>query len=210
MILDSTPSSNPPAASVLERLKRETRAHHEAVERQVDLSVRCTTLGGYVDVLLAMRDVYAVVEPALARLDWSPSGLVFEERAKSPLLRADLAALGVDAHTHTAHLAFDAPRSLAAGFGCLYVLEGATLGGQLIARVVARALDLGPTTGASFFASYGARVGAMWQAFGRAATATCVTPSEIDEAVGAAAATFEVFRARLGELAVAHARGGAP
>jgi heme oxygenase len=46
----------------------------------------------------------------------------------------------------------------------MYVLEGATLGGQILLPHVRPLLE-GNGGGARFFASYGDRVGAMWLAF---------------------------------------------
>jgi heme oxygenase len=104
----------------------------------------------------------------------------------------DLVALGA---TGTAPTYEGVPElgSLAAGFGCLYVLEGSTLGGQVILRHVGSSLGLDASRGASFFASYGRRVGSMWRAFGEAASAHCATEAHCDEALAAATHTFEAF-----------------
>ena len=47
--------------------------------------------------------------------------------------------------------------------GCLYVLEGSTLGGQIILRRAAERLGIDADTGAGFFHGYGAQTGAMWR-----------------------------------------------
>ncbi len=77
--------------------------------------------------------------------------------------------------------------------GCLYVLEGATLGGQVISRHLAK-LGIGPENGGRFFNGYGARTGEMWKSFQTSATAYCVTHDQISEAVDGAKWTFERFR----------------
>ena len=51
-------------------------------------------------------------------------------------------------------------------FGCLYVIEGATLGGQVITRHLHTHLGLTPACGASFFSGYGAQTGSRWKAVG--------------------------------------------
>lgn len=56
----------------------------------------------------------------------------------------------------------------AAALGALYVLEGASLGGRVIARHVADALALTPDTGLAFFCGYGDATGEMWRRFGAA------------------------------------------
>ena len=81
--------------------------------------------------------------------------------------------------------------TFADALGCLYVLEGSTLGGQFIRREVAARLGLTPDRGCAFFAGYGERTGAMWKAFGAAVTAHAdARPEDRDVIVAAAVETF--------------------
>jgi heme oxygenase len=80
--------------------------------------------------------------------------------------------------------------SIESALGSLYVFEGATLGGQLIARRLVE--RFGPSAPCGFFNSYGEDVGRMWKAFR-------VTLSEYSSAgvdsviIGSAIDTFERF-----------------
>ena len=56
-------------------------------------------------------------------------------------------------------------RSLPEGLGALYVLEGATLGGQVITRNLRSGLGIDAGTGGRFFAAYGEKTGIMWRDF---------------------------------------------
>ena len=49
--------------------------------------------------------------------------------------------------------------------GCLYVMEGSTLGGKFIARQVQEKLGLSPEAGTAFFSGYGNETGARWKTF---------------------------------------------
>ena len=70
----------------------------------------------------------------------------------------------------------------------MYVMEGSTLGGQVIARRLALPLrSLVP---------YGSRTGAMWRAFGAAARAS-LGPAERGLALEGARETFAVLQAWL-------------
>jgi heme oxygenase len=81
--------------------------------------------------------------------------------------------------------------------------EGATLGGRVIARQLARTLSIGPDTGAAFFAGYGERAGAMWMAY-RASFARYVAAGYDADAVTAAAVdTFATLERWLHETGVA-------
>lgn len=184
---------------VLDRLRTDTRSLHERVEKRVDLHRRCATLDAYRGLLERMFGLHAALETALSRLDWTGTGIELARRRKTHLIRADLAALtGAAAELPPPCERAPELRTLAEGFGSLYVVEGSTLGGQLILRHLRRTLALGPDNGASFFASYGPEVGPMWRAFGAAAEAHCTTPARIQGAVDAATSTFEVFEAELG------------
>ena len=55
--------------------------------------------------------------------------------------------------------------SLLALLGSLYVLEGATLGGQILSRHFVTQFNLSCRQGCSFFAGYGSETGRRWRAF---------------------------------------------
>lgn len=113
-----------------------------------------------------------------------------EPRRKLHLLEADLLRLGVSPGDLAALPLFLArPYATAAeALGSMYVLEGATLGGQLIARRVAATLGFTP----AYHGSYGAEVGAMWRGFRQRLAA--IPPEQADLTVAAAATAFDEVR----------------
>ena len=63
---------------------------------------------------------------------------------------------------------FEPPLSRPAVLGCLYVIEGATLGGRELSRLLSPMLDalgLVAPEGRRFFLAYGAAQGPMWRRF---------------------------------------------
>ena len=80
------------------------------------------------------------------------------------------------------------------GFGCLYVLEGSTLGSQFISRHVQKILGVTPEGGGRYFHGYGERTGEMWREFGAALTAFAVERETQDRIVENAIATFRRLR----------------
>lgn len=191
------PSQN---TTLLQRLKIETRPLHERAERAVRLLEPGLTLEHYRHHLEALYGFYAPLEAELAS---SFAGLVPELRAeqrwKLPLLLQDLRALGHDAAS-LARLprttALPPLPGLPEALGCFYVLEGATLGGQLILRHLQRHFAGIPAGDFAFFRAYGEEVGPMWRAFGQALTqASSQEASEIFDArvVQGAQDTFEAF-----------------
>jgi heme oxygenase (biliverdin-IX-beta and delta-forming) len=137
-----------PSAALMQRLREHTAAVHDATE---DLPLmrhvltQQPTPAGLAQYLGAMHGIYAAVEPALYAAV-SPAQLTaLGIRPKLPALRRDLATLGrLDGSMQTTPAGLESElRGLlttaggnaeAAALGGLYVLEGATLGGQLIAR----------------------------------------------------------------------------
>jgi heme oxygenase len=117
----------------------------------------------------------------------------YELRRKLPLLTRDLIALGMDAVTVPS-----LPRcpglpkcdDVAAAFGCVYVLEGATLGGRTLLPLVETNLGLTAAHGAAFLSSYGDQLSEMWRLFGVALDAWCSTAERLVSADVAAVATF--------------------
>ncbi|RKG88890.1 heme oxygenase [Corallococcus terminator] len=155
----------------MQRLKTETRPHHERTEGVVRLMDAHLTPADY---LRHLEDFYGLYVPLEARLagplaEVGPA-LVLESRWKVPLLEEDLRAQGHD----TASLArlpraspLPALPGLAEALGCAYVLEGSTLGGQLILRHLTRHFGTDARVGTfAFFRAYGDEVGPMWRAFG--------------------------------------------
>ncbi|NJK81247.1 MAG: biliverdin-producing heme oxygenase [Chloroflexaceae bacterium] len=128
---------------------------------------------------------------ALAAPELEQIGL--SRRLKVPLLWRDLHTLGLST-TQLDNLplchAVPAYNTLPAALGGLYVLEGATLGGQIITRHLERSLGLTPQVGAAFFASYGAAVGPMWKAFCAALDAYAADPHTHPTIAEAACQTF--------------------
>jgi heme oxygenase len=157
---------------IMAQLKEATRTHHDRMERDPlsrGLNQAQPTHAYYLQVLSAYYGFYAPLEQRLqAAVDWQAHGFDLHPRLKTDLLVHDLLALGATGVSiaQIPHCPLLPPLSdLPTALGCLYVLEGSTLGGQLMARHLAATLELDATNGAAFFNSYGPEVGPMWKAF---------------------------------------------
>ncbi len=185
--------------SLLAALRGGTRDLHDRAEAAFVLGGPGVTRAEYVAVLARLLAFYAPAERALEA--WAPaldaSGLALAPRRKAPLLRRDLRALdpGFPRHAEPAFRLPDPAHAL----GALYVLEGATLGGQLLRRRLAPALGLTAEHGLAFLTGYGADVGPMWRAFGEAlgrfegGLADGARAAATASAVAGARATFAAF-----------------
>lgn len=177
---------------VLDDLKARTRELHERVERRLDLPARLESVWEFAEILKAFWGFYGPLEAKLAEVLNSRSvALDFGARRKAELIAADLRRL--DVAVETLPLCDDLPEigSAAAALGCMYVLEGATLGGQIIRRLLEEKLSIAPDSGGSFFSAYGDRVGAMWKEYrGAVSEYAHAHPNEREAILAAAMETF--------------------
>jgi len=183
---------------IMQRLRSETREQHVRLEHTVDLRSRFESLEQYRDLLSRMLGLHEPMERALLRIDWSGAPIELGQRSKTAWLQQDLLALNFTA-TEIAAIpgCAEIPElsSAARGIGCLYVLEGSTLGGAVIARQLERVLKIGADQGGRFYASYGERLSLMWGRFGAAADDCCASIVAADQACAAARDTFGCFEA---------------
>lgn len=189
--------------SILARLRRQTRVQHDSIERAVDLPARLQRRTAYATLLGRFHGFYRPLEQRLAAVGGlAATGVDLPARRKTELLVADLEALGHTPVTIAALptcAALPALGGVAAALGCLYVVEGSTLGGRIIAREIRRAHGAGSDASASFFRGYGARTGAMWSALRRILDQECAREPAASDAIAAANDTFARLEAWLVE-----------
>lgn len=154
---------------ILKRLKMATSSSHTALEDQLPLMNADLSREDYRQFVGRFFGFYAPLEVQLmASPHWQQLAFDYAPRQKTPRLAQDLSALGISAAAlaalpRCADLpACTTPEQL---LGCLYVIEGATLGGRSITRHLQTRLGLTPESGGAFFDGYGAQTGAYWKAF---------------------------------------------
>jgi heme oxygenase (biliverdin-IX-beta and delta-forming) len=181
---------------IMTKLREATRDQHENLENTVDVMGEVFSLENYKTLLTKFYRFYAAIEPKVAENDLAGAGFDFGARRKTPLLEKDLEALGILEKVR-AHVApwngVPDVSSLSRAFGSIYVMEGATLGGQVITRHLKQDFGLTADNGAAFFSSYGAQVGAMWKSFKATLTAYAEQNGDEEQIIGAARETFDSF-----------------
>ena len=195
---DAAPSclQAPAPPAILNRLRLETRGEHDAVERVLDLMGTSLTRDSYRQRLAQFYGFYGPLEAALHTrcAATSPLATLSPRLYKTALLRQDLFHLGVT--TGGLPLCCELPpiQTPAEVLGCLYVMEGATLGGRLITQHIQATFGITPATGGSFFEGYGDNTGKMWQAM-RQQLVSCAVDTQTENAIVAnAIATFACLR----------------
>ncbi|NGM19595.1 biliverdin-producing heme oxygenase [Roseomonas stagni] len=154
------------------RLRQETRAEHERIEansRFSRLMAPDLTMAEYRLLVARLHGHHAPLEAALeAMAHRLPACLALHRRLNRRVALADdLVALGftpadIAALPRCEALAI---RSVEQALGALYVLEGSTLGGQLIARHLRATLGIGAADGAAHVVPYGPETGTLWRDF---------------------------------------------
>ena len=160
---------HPPAASpdLLAALRAETGPAHAELEQMVDIPRRVADPARYAGLLQDFLGFYRPLERRLSSLGgWDETGLNLAARSKTPWLEGDLATLGLSPAAIAALpdcTTLPPTATLDHGCGCLYVLEGATLGGRQITSLLRGSAI--PEAARRFFNSYGADTGARWREF---------------------------------------------
>ena len=175
---------------LLQRLREETRPVHERIEQDLEALGMHRSLERYRLLVARFFGFYLGWEPRVA--DTLGDEAFFGPRRKLHLLAQDLEFFGYDGRAVEA-----LPRcrslppvgNLAEAMGSLYVLEGSTLGGQVISRRLERSLGFRDGHGYAFFRSYGREVSSMWRGFGERLTAVS-SPSSQEASIRSAQLTF--------------------
>jgi len=152
-------------ATPLERMRGALRPYHDRIEQTVDLMHPAITRDDYRAFLVRTLGFIEPCEAALRRARGTPPADL-AARWKTELLRTNLAALGIEP---SANASFALPADLPHldrwpdALGYLYVIEGSTLGGQVLLRHLARHLALADAESV-FLRGYDREVGGMWKA----------------------------------------------
>lgn len=173
---------------------------HRRVERHpllAPLMKPGLTCQAYASVLQAFYGFYAALEPWLVQAletQWLAHA-TYRYQCRAPLLAQDLLDLGFQPATCSLQTG-EPPitmHSLEQVMGVLYVLEGATQGGRVIAPHVAYELNLSPEFGARYFYLH---VEQRWKEL-LALMASSALPSYSSSAVESARETFRTLQDHL-------------
>jgi heme oxygenase len=184
--------------NILDRLRKGTADIHQLIEQRVPIFREGFNLEDYTRLVESFFGFWTPVEERLSK--WASlrdPDLALESRFKCSLLREDLLILGRDPASVPQCDRLPRLDTFPQGLGCLYVLEGSTLGAQIISRHLQEKLQLSAGSGASFFNAYGGSVGARWLEFKRFVSAS-VNREHADNVVEAARQTFLCFYEWLG------------
>jgi heme oxygenase (biliverdin-IX-beta and delta-forming) len=174
------------------QLKEKTRGEHASLEKYFLGVIRTIdTRHAYARFLAKIYGYYSVAEATLK--PYLDDSIVkdFGQRIKSDLIAGDLGVLTKHSGVFPVCQHLPPINSFHSALGTLYVFEGSTLGGQIIARMIGERLNT--REGLSFFLSYGDQTTEMWDKF-RSFLNEPFSAEQQEETVTAATATFVTFK----------------
>ncbi|WP_295488068.1 biliverdin-producing heme oxygenase [uncultured Pseudomonas sp.] len=179
----------PPSSPLLLALRQGTHACHKTLETRLPFFSDAFDLHAYRRLVAAYHGFHAPLEARLS--DYQD-----DDRHKAPTLRRDLQALGLTvAQIDALPLCRDLPTITdhAHALGVMYVLEGSTLGGQVLKRAMAQRLGIDADSGGGFLDVYGSATASRWRSFLQRLEQAPTSPAAVADSVACAVATFECF-----------------
>lgn len=200
-------SSNNGILSVMDKLKIETKANHtqtEKVSSMKRLFASDYSLTEYHQHLEKVYGYLSVLEPLLLQGVSADKSLhdFFLARCKQAWLVQDLLSFGLTEAEILALLKPQPPsyiNSLPSCLGVYYVLEGSSLGGQVICQQLTQHFVDATANKLRFYQGYGSETRQKWQQFGALVNARFPDPQqpEVNEIIEAAKLTFDWLAAWL-------------
>jgi heme oxygenase (biliverdin-IX-beta and delta-forming) len=179
-------------AGILKLLKANTSQLHERVEQRLQIFSPQFDLRAYTRLLTQFYGFWSPLEVELRKVSGlSSSSLALDRRLKAHLLEADLRVFGIDPAVVSMCDRLPNVQTFSRALGCLYVVEGSTLGAQFIARHLSERFQIGRDSGGAFFCAYEGEVIQRWSDF----KAFLIRQADTDQYEGILSAARDTFEA---------------
>ncbi|MCC8411107.1 biliverdin-producing heme oxygenase [Mucilaginibacter sp. UR6-1] len=177
-----------------EKLKEETKTYHH--ETEVALIGRIKAIKDEQDYASLLKMFYSYFGGLEKNIDAAiDTGLMddYHERRKTSAIADDLQALDADVPPVAGADSLPAIQNHLQALGALYVIEGSTLGGKIISKMIGQKLDAANGEALTFFNSYGEDTVNMWNSFKEKMNAQAQTDEEQAAVIETANSTFKHF-----------------
>lgn len=176
------------------QLKELTKINHQLLEKKLVAQMKAiNNIAAYSKLLELFYSFFGGLEVAMGKhpdLSFLPDQA---ERRKSTALANDLKALGTTLPVLATGIALPTIENNLQTIGAMYVMEGSTLGGKFIAKMISKQLNMEDAPGVSFFKGYGEATESMWQKFKESIDALPITATEEAIVITSANNTFLQF-----------------
>lgn len=151
---------------MLDKLKEETKSAHQSVEKiLVSELKKLSSKEDYANLLIRLHEFYEPLESKLHSIINESIIPDIDTRKHVDRIANDLKFLDLDLKTTSKYTETVNLPSISYALGVLYVIEGSTLGGQVISKMIQKQVKLSDNKGISYFASYGDNTPTMWRNF---------------------------------------------
>jgi heme oxygenase len=176
-----------------EKLKETTKQNHQQLEKVLVGKLKAIrSAQEYADVLKLFYGYFGGLELRINEV--IDAGLLFDnvERRKTQSIANDLQYLGSEIPAPAPGDDLPLINTHLQALGALYVIEGSTLGGKIISKMMQQQMGLNEQA-LSFFTGYGERTEEMWNTFKQILDQQAKNPEQEAVVIAAANETFLKF-----------------
>jgi heme oxygenase len=147
-----------------EKLKEKTKLNHQLLEKKLVGKLKAMrSKQDYTELLALFYSFFGGLELAIDQHIDTSHLPDYPQRRKTAALAHDITELGAGLPVLAGGNEIPPINNHLQALGALYVIEGSTLGGKIISKMISGQLQL--SAGLSFFNGYGEQTENMWQIF---------------------------------------------
>lgn len=147
-----------------EQLKEQTLAYHQQLEKKLVRQIKMIeTEADYVKLLMLFYAYFGGLEEKINNFIDTAHLPDHDKRRKTAAIADDIRTFEANPAAKASGADLPQIENAAQAFGALYVIEGSTLGGSIISKMISG--KLGIRNGLSFFNGYGEVSHEMWEQF---------------------------------------------
>lgn len=178
-----------------DKIKEATLEYHQQTEKiLVGKMKSMRSKDDYIDLLKIFYSYFGGLEQKTRQYINQENLKDYARRRKTEAIADDLKALGSTIPPFAGDEFLPPIDNYLQAFGALYVIEGSTLGGKIISKMIQQHLHIDNGTGLSFFNGYAEQTQQMWLEFKAVLNAAVNTDEAESIVLNAANQTFACFK----------------
>jgi heme oxygenase len=149
-----------------DQLKTDTLENHQQLEKMLVVRMKAIrSAADYANLLQLFYSYFGGLEEKIDQYIGNAELPDYNFRRKSESLANDVKALGAVPGTKASGDDLPEIGNRLQAFAAMYVIEGSTLGGKYISKMMAQQLSIKDEQGLTFFSGYGDNTETMWESF---------------------------------------------
>jgi heme oxygenase len=178
-----------------EQLKKDTLRSHQQLEKMLIGRMKAIrSKEDYVELLQLFYTYFGGLEKQIDQYIDQNQLSDYAERRKTQALANDIKTLGGILMPKASNDDLPQIKNELQAYAAMYVIEGSTLGGKIISKMMAQQLSLNNGEGLSFFNSYGDDTETKWESFKNTLNNITKSPKEDKLVIDSANETFDKFK----------------